>query len=39
LRDIAALPDGTLVLWTDSAQLMFLSVDRARLVANQRPPL
>jgi hypothetical protein len=39
LRDIAALPDGSLVLWTDSAQLMFLSVDRARLAANQRPPL
>lgn len=38
LRDIAALPDGTLVIWTDSAQLMFLSVDRARFVANQRPP-
>jgi hypothetical protein len=39
LRDIAALPDGTLVLWTDSAQLIFLSVDYARLAANQRPPL
>jgi glucose/arabinose dehydrogenase len=39
LRDIAALPDGTLVLWTDSAQLIFLSVDHARLAANQRPPL
>ena len=34
LRDIAALPDGTLAIWTDSARLMFLSVDRARLAAN-----
>jgi len=39
LRDIAALADGTLVLWTDSAQLIFLSVDRARLEANQRAQL
>jgi aldose sugar dehydrogenase len=38
LRDIAALSDGTLVLWTDDAQLMFIGVDRARLVANSRPP-
>ena len=37
LRDIAALPDGTLAIWTDSARLMFLSVDRARLAANHRP--
>jgi glucose/arabinose dehydrogenase len=37
LRDIAALSDGTLVLWTDEAQLLFLSVDRARLAGNRRP--
>ena len=38
LRDIAALPDGTLVLWTDEARLMFVSVDRGRLAINRRPP-
>jgi len=38
LRDIGALSDGTLVLWTDDAQVMFLRVDRARLATNQRPP-
>jgi glucose/arabinose dehydrogenase len=37
LRDIAALPDGTLVLWTDAAHLMFVSVDTAKLAANHRP--
>lgn len=36
LRDIAALSDGTLVLWTDEAQLMFLSVDSAKLATNKR---
>lgn len=38
LRDIGALPDGTLVLWTDDAKLVFLSVDREKLAANRRPP-
>ena len=37
LRDIATLSDGTLVLWTDDAQLLFLSVDRAKLATNHRP--
>lgn len=37
LRDIAALSDGTLVIWTDDAQLMVLSVDRAKLATNRRP--
>lgn len=36
LRDIGALPDGTLVLWTDDAKMMFLRVDRAKLATNQR---
>jgi aldose sugar dehydrogenase len=36
LRDIAALPDGTLVLWTDDAKLMFLNVDRTKLATNER---
>jgi len=38
LRDIAALSDGTLVLLTDEAQLMFVSVDRAKLATNRRGP-
>jgi hypothetical protein len=39
LRDIGALNDGTLVLWTDSARLMFVSVDAGRLASNRRPDL
>ena len=31
------LSDGTPVLWTDDAQLLFLSVDRAKLATNHRP--
>ncbi|AMN45160.1 PQQ-dependent sugar dehydrogenase [Rhodoplanes sp. Z2-YC6860] len=38
LRDIAALPDGTMVLWTDDARLLFLNVDRAAFAANRRAP-
>ena len=37
LRDIVAMPDGTLALWTDSAKLIFIGVDRARLAVNRRP--
>lgn len=36
LRDIVAMPDGRLALWTDSARLIFIGVDRARLAINQR---
>jgi glucose/arabinose dehydrogenase len=36
LRDIVVLPDRTLAIWTDEAQLMFLSVDGARLASNRR---
>jgi hypothetical protein len=36
LRDIAALPDGTLVLWTDDAKLIFVNVDTAKLATNRR---
>lgn len=36
LRDIGSLSDGTLVLFTDSAKLIFLSVDAAKLAANKR---
>jgi aldose sugar dehydrogenase len=37
LRDIVTMPDGTLALWTDSARLIFIGVDRARLAVNRRP--
>ena len=37
IRDLAQLKDGTIVLWTDDAQLMFVSVDREQLSANERP--
>lgn len=36
LRDIAASPDGTLVLWTDDAKLIFVNVDTAKLATNRR---
>jgi hypothetical protein len=40
LRDIKTLSDGTLVLLTDSAKLIFLSVDETTLATNKRewPP-
>ncbi len=40
LRDIGSLSDGTLVLFTDSAKLIFLSVDAEKLATNKRewPP-
>jgi hypothetical protein len=38
LRDIAALSDGALVLWTDQSQLIFLTVDAAKLAMNSRAP-
>ncbi|MGN6311213.1 MAG: PQQ-dependent sugar dehydrogenase [Xanthobacteraceae bacterium] len=37
IRDLAQLKDGTIVLWTDDTQLMFVSVDREQLSANERP--
>ena len=36
IRDIAQLPDGTIVLWTDDTQLLLLSVDQQKLQENQR---
>ena len=37
IRDIAELRNGSIVLWTDDAQLLFISVDRERLDRNVRP--
>lgn len=36
IRDILQLKDGTIVLWTDDTQLLFVSVDRERLGGNLR---
>lgn len=36
IRDILQLRDGTIVLWTDDTQLLFVSVDRERLAGNVR---
>lgn len=36
IRDIAQLKNGTIVLWTDNTQLLFMSVDRERLDQNVR---
>jgi len=36
LRDIVSLPDGTPVVWTDDAQLQFVTVDREKLATNRR---
>jgi hypothetical protein len=40
LRDLGSLPDGSLVLLTDSAKLIFLSVDTDQLATDKRdwPP-
>ena len=37
IRDLAELSDGTILLWTDDTQLLFVSVDRERLRRNERP--
>lgn len=36
IRDLAQLENGNIVLWTDDAQLIFLSVDQEKLSANKR---
>jgi cytochrome c2 len=36
IRDLAQLKNGTIVLWTDNTQLLFMSVDRERLDQNVR---
>jgi aldose sugar dehydrogenase len=36
IRDIAQLENGTIVLWTDNASLMFLTIDQERLDRDER---
>ncbi len=38
IRDIAELADGTIALWTDAAEVLFISVDKVRLASNQHWP-
>lgn len=38
IRDIAQLSNSTIALWTDDAQLLFMSVDNERLSSNKRLP-
>ncbi len=35
IRDLAQLPDGTIVLWTDQTQLLFLTIDSEQLADNK----
>jgi cytochrome c2 len=39
IRDIIELVDGTIALWTDDSQVLFLTVDRERLASDQRWPV
>jgi cytochrome c2 len=37
IRDMTQLKDGTIVLWTDDAQLLFITVDEPQLQSDIRP--
>jgi aldose sugar dehydrogenase len=38
IRDLAQTSDGTIVLWTDNTQLLFITVDKDQLAINRRTP-
>jgi aldose sugar dehydrogenase len=38
IRDLVQAEDGTIVLWTDDSQLLFVSVDRDKLAQKQLTP-
>jgi glucose/arabinose dehydrogenase len=38
IRDITEMTNGTIVLWTDDTQLLFLTVDKDQLAINRRYP-
>jgi glucose/arabinose dehydrogenase/cytochrome c2 len=38
IRDVAELANGRIVLWTDDAQLLFLTVDKDQLALHRRYP-
>jgi cytochrome c2 len=35
IRDLAQMPDGMIVLWTDQTQLLFITVDQSQLMDNK----
>jgi cytochrome c2 len=39
IRDIAELEAGTIALWTDDSQVLFLTIDRERLASDRRWPV
>jgi len=36
IRDLAQTKDGTIILWTDNAQLLLITVDKVKLTQNRR---
>jgi glucose/arabinose dehydrogenase/cytochrome c2 len=38
IRDIMEMTNGTIILWTDDTQLLFLTVDKDQLALNRRYP-
>lgn len=38
IRDITEMRDGTIILWTDDTQLLFITVDKDQLALNRRYP-
>jgi cytochrome c2 len=38
IRDITEMPNGTIMLWTDDTQLLFITVDKDQLALNRRYP-
>ena len=36
IRDLAQTLDGTIILWTDNGQLLFITVDKTKLTQNRR---
>jgi cytochrome c2 len=39
VRDITETTDGTIILWTDDSQLLFLTIDKDQLAFNRREPV
>ena len=39
IRDITQMTNGTIILWTDDTQLLFLTVDKDQLAFNRRDPV
>lgn len=39
IRDLAQTNEGTIVVWTDDSQLLFITVDKDLLAVNRRSPV